>query len=65
MFMFSRTISHKFVSLGGVDLTENGNSLEGFFRVGNQLVQPSWRLMANIAANMEYCYLPFCLKYSN
>ena len=46
MFVFSRTISHKFVSLGGVDLTENGNSLEGFVRVGNQLVSrlgASWR----------------------
>ena len=63
MFVFSRTISYKFASLGGVDLTENGNSLEGFIRVGNQLDQPSGRLMANIATNMEYCYLPFCSKY--
>ena len=46
MFVFSLAISHKFVSLGGVDLTENGISLEGSVRSGNQLVSrlgASWQ----------------------
>ena len=36
VLMLSST--QKFVSLGGVDLKENGNSLEGFVGVGYQLV---------------------------